>query len=315
MPEMATKRKRGTPHLDALLAWLAQRTKRKKPAPAALRKWVPDEKRQDLRALLVALVERSPPYPEVGDFVLLEKDVGTRTTRGDWTVIGRSGGPGLFVVAAAPASSSRVLRVEPREDWKEYPAGADLDDFIAARVREAREQGQTTPLDAWLEAPRREKPPAKAPKKGGAYVDALLAKLGEYPKARKPFEAAKRWAAAEKRADLRSLFEVLAERDWRALSVGTYTLHTGIPVPKRGMVERAQRDLTAQRSDVICIGTSKEGDLYVVAAPGKTSSRVMRISRTDGSERQAAENLDDLLRSCVGEARRRGEKTTLDGWL
>jgi hypothetical protein len=159
---MPTKKK--GQYLDALLEVLAQRPKRKQKAPAVLAKWLAVEKRSDVRALVEALMERDPGYTSVGDFLLDDAAIGSRVAqegdnadRDDIVCIGRSDGPDVFAVATPGTStSSRVIRLLPRDDWKERRGGASLDEFLRSCVDEAHRRGEETELDAFLAAPAKE---------------------------------------------------------------------------------------------------------------------------------------------------------------
>jgi hypothetical protein len=167
-------------YLEALLAVLGARPRRKKKPPAVLAKWLAVEKRADLRSFFQVLTERDPGYTSVGDLLVTDDVLGSRAARpgdnaarGDVIVIARSAGPDVFVVAAPGTStSSRVLRLSPRDDWKERREGASLDDFLRACVEEAHHAGEETELDSWVGEPRRPARTTAKPNRGRApHVD------------------------------------------------------------------------------------------------------------------------------------------------
>ncbi len=139
------------------------------------------------------------------------------------------------------------------------------------------------------------------------YLDALLALLRSHPKRKKPNATLAAWAKRERRPDLRSLFEVFAEHGDGGASVGDFILTEG------GRVPRAD---DSDRDDVICIGNSGGGDLYVVAVPGTDDTSVTRLIHDRWfSDGDSYRDLDQLLRECVTANWEDGGATALDDGL
>jgi hypothetical protein len=86
------------------------------------------------------------------------------------------------------------------------------------------------------------------------------------------------WAEQEQRPVLRELFTIVAEHDPGAATVGDLTFWDDafgdrVPVAKNP---------DADRTDVVCIGKTHGGDLFVVEAPGSASEAVTMIVHDEG---------------------------------
>ncbi|APR81489.1 Hypothetical protein A7982_06838 [Minicystis rosea] len=141
----------------------------------------------------------------------------------------------------------------------------------------------------------------------GPHLAALLAMIRAKPRWPRPFEVAERWLAPPLADDLRALLLAKAAHQHRFIGIGDLwmddrDLATLVPGPDE-----------PRRSDVVCIGKTGGGDLYVAHLGEGLSARVGITSHEFGwSEQWVAFSLDQLVADAVMKAREDGE--TLEGF-
>jgi hypothetical protein len=113
-------------------------------------------------------------------------------------------------------------------------------------------------------------------KKFGTYTTAFFAMLRSGKKRRSTDQRFAAWAEKEIRPALRELFAIVADYDPGANTVGDLTFWNDT------IGDRVPDADDNDRSDVVCIGATHGGDLFVVAAPGKKSEAVTTIIHDDG---------------------------------
>jgi predicted DNA-binding WGR domain protein len=144
-------------------------------------------------------------------------------------------------------------------------------------------------------------PKAATGPKLGRYTQALLALLSDRKKRDTPEPSAARWLERETRPELRALFATLAERRTGGVSVGDFWFNTlGVSDALGGRVPRAGAS-DQDRDDVIHLGSTGGGDLYVTATPGTSeSSKIwLIIHDEDWTDGESWPDLEDFLEDRV----------------
>lgn len=202
------------------------------------------------------------------------------TTR--WGKVGTAGQAKTKVFASAEAAEKELAKLRKEKLGKGYV-----------------EEGGTGDLPPSASAPVT----PKATPKAGKYTTALFALLRSLPKRDGPSPLLESWLAKERRADLRGLFELVRDHDPAAASVGDFSFWgnaVGGRVPRRD-------DGAQDRDDVVSVGVSPGGDLFVVAAPGTSDDTVVtEVLHDEGwSNGEAWHGLEDFLQDQVQKYRER----------
>jgi hypothetical protein len=131
-------------------------------------------------------------------------------------------------------------------------------------------------------------------KEFGKYETAFFAMLRSGKKRPARDERFAAWAEKEIRPALRELFTIVAEYDPGANTVGDLTFWNDT------IGDRVPDAADSDRSDVVCIGATHGGDLFVVAAPGEKAEAVTAIIHDDGwCDGDSWADLEDFLEDRV----------------
>jgi hypothetical protein len=148
-------------------------------------------------------------------------------------------------------------------------------------------------------------------KKIGPYLGALVERMRAAPRRKKPHPQLALLLEAKMPPDLRAFLSAWSEHDPGFIAVGEYWLESS---DLGGRVPDAE---DADRDDVICVGHSPGGDLYVVDRPPLRgqATHVSRLAHDEGFSGVGGGHLDELLRDCVERQHEDGRATDLDAAL